>query len=200
MDGNNDQKDRKKTDWSLAESILTTDEAPSTVRDQVARSVDQGELVPTKESGLPAAPAIGVPDTGAGRGIMTKWKENKLGRKATLQALEVHYNSQLDALTHSLTKAVQVQKARADVIAEEYLKELDARQLEMLAELGLRNKDTRERALLKLTDTTAARVKEVQEKDWPQQLIADTMQELFKLRKRVVAEMMKELGGDYTND
>ena len=191
-------KNHGKTDWSKAEAILISEETPTTVRDQVARSVDRGELVPTRDSALPTTPAIGIPESGSG--IIMKWKEKKLSRKATLKALEAHYSSQLDALTYSLTKAVQVQKARADVIAEEYLKELDARQLEMLAELGLRNKDTRERALLKLTDTTAARVKEVQEKDWPEQLVKDTLLELFTLRKRVVAEIMKELGGDHSDD
>jgi len=199
MGNNKNQDNQNKTDWSLAEAIMTENDPPSTIRDQVARTVGQGDLV-LSSGGMPSTPNVGLPDSGAGRSILTKWRENKLGRKATLQALDAHYGSQLEALKYNLTKAVQVQKARADVIAEEYLKELDARQLEMLAELGLRNKDTREKALMKLTDTTSARIKEVQEKDWPEPLIKDVIDELFKLRKRVVSEIMKELGGDHSDD
>jgi len=200
MNDNNDNNNQNKTDWSLAEMILTSEENPKTIRDQVARSVNQGELVPSKMSDAPPPPTLGSPASSEGLGIMAKWKEKTLSRKATLKALEVHYDSQLDALTYSLTKAVQVQKSRADVIADEYLKELDSRQLEMLAELGLRNKETRERALLELTAGTAAKVKEVMEMDLPPQLVQDTIQELFKLRKRVVAEIMKELGGDHSDE
>jgi len=129
-----------------------------------------------------------------------KFRERKISRKAALKALEASYNSQLDALTHSLVKAVQVQKTRADVVAEEYLKELDARHMEVMDELGLRNKETRERTLVTLTDQTVAKIKEVQAKDWPPSMIADTMNELHKLRKRFIAEMMKEVGGDYADE
>ena len=87
-------------------------------------------------------------------------------------------------------------KARADVDYENYLKELDAEHLEVLAELGLRNKDVRERTLLQLTEMTAVKLKEVQAADWPNELKDATVNELFELRKRFAAEMMKELGGD----
>jgi len=196
-----DDNDRKKTDWSLTNSIRrSTVPAPPEREEEMERSVSRVELQPGGHSSVPSAPTVALPDTTASRGIMMQWKENKLGRKAALKALEAHYNGQLDALTHSLSKAVQVQKARADVVAAEYLRELDARHIAMMAELGLRNKDTRERTLITLTDQTAARLAEVQSKDWPEELIADVMNSLFTLRRRMVAEMMKELGGDYSDD
>lgn len=197
MDDNNDQK--KKTDWSLTNSIRRTT-APPEREENEQRAVSRSGLQPGGHSSVPSAPAVALPDTSASRGIVMQWKENKLGRKAALKALEAQYNGQLDALTHSISKAVQVQKARADVVASEYLRELDARHIAMMAELGLRNKDTRERTLITLTDQTAARLAEVQSKDWPEELIADVMNNLFTLRRRVVAEMMKELGGEYTDD
>lgn len=199
-----DEKNRKqaegKTDWSFTDAIIKSTKNPTSEGKQVASPVEEAGLLPTGDSIIPPAPTVVLPDMSASRGILMKWREQKLGRKAAMRALEAHYQSQLDALTYSLAKAVQVQKARADVIAEEYLKELDSRQLELLTELGLRNKETRERALLELTEMTAAKLREVQTKDWPEELMRDTISKLLALRKRVVGEMMKELGGDYSDD
>lgn len=200
MSENSNPQERAKTDWSLTDTVATSERVTAPHAEPAARAAERTELQPSGRSSVPAAPTVALPDTTAPQGILMRWRENKLGRKAALRALEAHYDSQLDALTHSLTKAVQVQKARADVIAGEYLRELDARQLEMLAELGLRNKDTRERALLELTEMTAAKLREVQDKDWPAELVRDTIGELLALRKRVVAEIMKELGGAYSDD
>ncbi|MDB4767067.1 hypothetical protein OAG71_05215, partial [bacterium] len=128
-------------------------------------------------------------------GILSNYKKKNLSRKASLSALKIQYDGQLDVLRHQIGQACRVEKSRADVHAEQYLKELDAKHLEVLSELGLRNKETREEALLKLTDSTVERLKEVQAKDWPPSLIDETISELFKLRSRAVAEIMNELGG-----
>jgi hypothetical protein len=200
MTDKSNPQEQAKTDWSLTDSVATSETVSSPHGASAVQAAARTELLPSDRSSVPPAPSVALPDNTAPQGILTRWRENKLGRKAALRALEAHYDSQLDALTHSLGKAVQVQKARADVIAGEYLRELDARQLEMLAELGLRNKDTRERALLELTEMTAAKLREVQDKDWPAELVRDTIGELLALRKRVVAEIMKELGGAYSDD
>lgn len=196
----NKKHDDQKTDWTLAESVLNSDSAQSAVSSEIARSLKTAELVPATDVGLPAALNLSVPAEETSRGILMKFRERKISRKAALKALEASYNSQLDALNHSLVKAVQVQKTRADVVADEYLKELDARHMAVMDELGLRNIETRAQTLLKLTDQTVAKVKEVQERDWPQPMIEETVNELFKLRKRFIAEMMKEAGGDYADE
>ena len=98
-----------------------------------------------------------------------------------------------------LFRSVLMRKAEADVVAKEYLKELDSRQLEILARMGLRNKETRERALFDLTEMTATKLKEVQKADWPPELKTDTINQLFVLRARYVTEMMEELG-NYPGD
>lgn len=198
MDDN--KKHDEKTDWTLAESVLNSDSAQSPVSSEIARSLKTAQLVPTTDVGLPAVLNLSVPVEDTSRGILMKFRERKISRKAALRALEASYNSQLDALNHSLVKAVQIQKTRADVVADEYLRELDARAMAVMHELGLRNIETRAQTLLKLTDQTVARVKEVQEKDWPQPMIQETVNELFKLRKRFIAEMMKEAGGDYADE
>ena len=143
------------------------------------------------------APTVAPPTEDTSLGILGYLKSKSLGRKAAMESIQLHYSSQLDVLAHSLTKATQVRKSRADVLAEEFLKDLDTQHLAVLTEFGLRNKETRERALIDLTEATAAKLREVQEKDWPLELVQDTIKQLFTLRKRVVAEMMEELGGEY---
>lgn len=193
----NDPKNSGKTDWSMTDSVLNTGGAAKPDPESPAQArVERGELITNNEADVPQAPSVDAPDPNAAQGILAKFKKNQLSRRATIQALETHYETQLDTLKYSLAKASQVQKARADVLAEEYLQQLDARQLEVLSELGLRNKDTRERALLDLTEMTVAKLREVQEKDWPDELRRDTIEELLGLRKRAVAEMMRELGGE----
>jgi hypothetical protein len=135
-----------------------------------------------------------IVNTDEPRGILAKFQKQILSRKASIEALKARYDSELEFLTHKLSKACQVEKAKIDVMAEQFLQELDAQNLQVLSELGLRNKETRERALLALTESTVAKLKEVQEKDWPPTLIDSVVGELLALRKRVVDEIMAELG------
>jgi hypothetical protein len=183
-----------KTDWSLTSKVARLG----------SRSVDEPKS-PSLQSGATELVPLVTPDTLQNLavvplttpeqlGMLGKWKANNLGRKAAMESIQRHYSSQLDVLAHNLAKAAQVKKARADVLAEEYLKELDTQHLAVLSEFGLRNKETRERALIELTETTVAKLREVQGKDWPEELVHDTISQLLGLRKRVVAEMMKELG------
>jgi hypothetical protein len=174
-----------KTDWSMVSASIS--KYPS-------RSITPA---PIRSTELAEANAINVPELKAPDGILSQFKANLIKRKAAMTALQTHYDSQLDVLTHTLAKAAQVEKSRADVMAEEYLNELDAKHLEVLAQLGMRNKQTRERALLELTDQTVARMRDVMAKDWPQELIEETISDLLALRKKVLAEILKELGSAY---
>jgi len=86
------------------------------------------------------------------------------------------------------------------LLAEEYLKKLDAKHLEVLAQLGMRNASTRWKAVTDLTDMAVAQVREVEGKEWPEKLIKNTVEKVFALRERVAAEIMKELGSEYTKE
>jgi hypothetical protein len=185
--------EKKKTDWKKTEDLILRSSLPPAEIDDSGEESTGGEL-----SVRPAMPiAAPIPDAKAVQGILAQWKSNNLERSAALAALKENYSSQLDVLKHCLTAAARVKKTQADVMAEEYLKELDARHLEVLTEIGLRNKDTREKALLELTDRTVEKLREVQGKDWPEALIEDTIQKLLGLRERLVAEILEELGREY---
>jgi len=100
----------------------------------------------------------------------------------------------LDALRYHLGKAVSVSNARADRIAEEFLKQLDSEHIQVLKELGLRNAEVRATALIEIREMIFKKLKELETKKWPQPLIDRTLEDLFDLEKRVSGEMMKELG------
>jgi len=183
-------KKQNKTDWSRVSTSLQPSAAePNAVVPAQNRPTELAEVN-----------AIKVPKMEAPRGILSEFKANHIKRKAAMTALQTHYDGQLDVLTHTLAKVGQVEKSRADVVAEEFLKELDAKHLEVLVELGMRNKQTRERALLELTDQTVRTVRDVMAKDWPEELIQETLQQLFALRKRVIGEILKELGSEYESE
>lgn len=178
------ENSEKKTDWSVIESVNQKKPQPA-------------ELIPVSVQ-LPAAQPKeqkAHPNQGeAPQGVLAKFQQGVMTRKASLEAMKLRYDSQIEALGHQLAKACQVEKAKADVVADEYLKELDAQHLQVLSELGLRNKETREQALMKLTQSTVNRLKEVQQMDWPPSMIEETIGEILELKKRAVAEIMNELG------
>jgi hypothetical protein len=180
--------ERGKTDWSFLESMRNPEKRET---ERASRASGRADLVPVDNSDVPAPISPAVPNTDS-LGILMRWKKKGLEKKAAVRELETFYEKRLEVLAYKLERAGEVEKARSHLIAEEYLKELDSKHLEVLSEIGLRNKDTRERGLLQLTDMTVARIKEVHEKDWPPAIVNETIQELFALRKRYVAEMMRE--------
>jgi hypothetical protein len=182
--------EKDKTDWSFLETSRSGEKSQA---GKAARTSGRAELVPVEHLDVPAPINPVVPDIDS-FGILMRLKKHQLEKKAAVRELETFYEKRLDVLAYKLERAGQVEKARSSLIAEEYLKDLDAKHLEVLSQIGLKNKDTRERGLLQLTDMTVARIKEVHEKDWPPELVNETIQELFALRKRYVAEMMRELG------
>lgn len=178
-----------KTDWSFMDTKRPPKRAGESPE---VHAVDLMKAVaPATPGKREAAP---LPALDSSRGVLMEFKANRMGRKATLEALQEQYNSALTIYKHHLQNVVLGQNARDDVDYAAYQKQLDQEYLEVLAELGLRNKSVRERTLIELTDMTANRLKEVQEKDWPKALKDSVIDDLIALRQRFSDEMMKELG------
>jgi len=189
MSQSDDSKGKDKTDWGFIDTSRSATRPARTSAESHAVEL-VGNIVPAQSKG-DSGP---LPTLGAPRGVLMEFKANRMGRKATLEALQDQYNSALIIYKHHLQNVVMGQTARDDVDYAAYQKQLDQEYLEVLAELGLRNKSVREQTLIKLTDMTAARLKEVQEKDWPQALKDSVIDDLIALRQRFSDEMMKELG------
>jgi hypothetical protein len=144
---------------------------------------------------VPAAIAVPLPDTEAPRGLLMQWKRGKIDRATALKAIQSQYDAQLEALRYQLSRAVTVSNARADRIAEEFLQKLDSEHLQVLQEFGLRNFQTRMDALTQATQMVAAKLRELDTKDWPPDLVDKATKAVMELHERVNREMMKELGG-----
>ena len=178
---------KEKSDWSKFESM----------RDPAGENSGRSQEV--VEPNTLIQPAKGV---GAGlpiqcedpQSLLAKYQKGRLSRKASLEAMQATYDSRIEVLNHQLMKAVVVEKAKADVLAEKYLKELDSQHLVILSEMGLRNKETREDALMRLTQSTVNRIRELQQMDWPESMIKETFDQILELKKRAVGEIMSELG------
>ena len=116
---------KKKTDWRVSESVGKS------------KNVASSELISASNDNLPNEPEKfpakgGMSEVGMGgtpEGVIAQFQSKTLSRRASVAALKIRYESELDTLEHRLSKACQVEKARADVIAEQYLKELDAQHL-----------------------------------------------------------------------
>ncbi len=180
-------------DWSRVEARMRSRQGASPETEQATYPLERKEG-DQDHSIVPASIAVPLPETDAQRGIVMQWKRNQIDKKTALQAIQAQYDAQLDALRYQLRKAVTVSNARADRIAEEFLKKLDSEHIQVLKDLGLKNAETRARALIEVRDMIAAKLMEVQGKRWPQQLVDRTIDDLVDLEKRVCTEMMKELG------
>ena len=108
---------------------------------------------------VPEALEIRAPLVNGPGGLIMRLRKNQIDRKAALDALQSHYNAQLDLLGYQLRSAVTVSKARADRIAEEFLSKLDSEHIEVLKELGLRNAEVRAAAMIQARDMIAKKLR-----------------------------------------
>lgn len=199
MSDNSEQQGEKK-DWSRVESLLSAhDGNPGSLAGPLMQAGDR-VLVSAENSEVPAPLIVPAPDSMASQGILMKLKANQLGRKAAIEQIQVQYNGQLEVLKETVSQAVRVHKTRIGVAAEEYLRTLDSKHLELLMELGMRNAATRWKAVTDLTDMAVAKINEVEGKNWPQRFIDDTINKIFSVRERVANEIMKELGTEHSPD
>ena len=184
----------KKSDWSFIDSMRSKADAETETRSELVPA--SGQLLPNAEERGPGSLA-NVPreEPELPEGILARFQAKAVSRRAALDALKVNYDFQIDSLKHNLSRALQVSNAKADTMAEEFLMELDAQHLTVLGKLGLRNKETRERVLMELTDSTVNTIRELQGKDWPQQFIEDAINQSMKLRERAINEIMRDIGG-----
>jgi len=146
--------------------------------------------------GLATPPqALGEP-----QGIIAKFQAGKVKRQAVVEHLRTWYAANLDVTKHQLSEAVRVRKAESTMVAEQFLRNLDQQHLEYLTSLGLRNLETRQRALIEVADQTTKTLKDMKDKDWPPQLIDKTIQGIFELHERFFAKTMEELGKDKSSN
>jgi hypothetical protein len=179
--------------WKRVEDRMKPKDEPTSESQGALYPIGQTELGPALPN-VPAPISVPLPDMESQRGILMQWKKNQIDRQTALKGIQAQYDAQLEALSYHLKRAVTVSNARADRMAEEFLKKLDSEHIQILKDLGLRNAETRATALIEVRDMVYAKLKEVQTKKWPQPLVDRTIDDLIDLEKRVCGEMMTELG------
>jgi hypothetical protein len=173
----------RKTDWSGVNQAIQKRASDTTLPLHPDRPLE----VPA--SIQPPPEPVAKPD-----GVVTQYKANKITRRAALEHLEVWYKAQLEVARHRLTEVARVRKAEATQLAEQFLHSINSQHLQFLAELGLRNEDARNRAFLALGDQTSNALREIQERDWPPQMIESTIQAVMDRYSRFFAKLSHELG------
>ena len=74
-----------------------------------------------------------APDFREEQGVLARWRAKQMDRKSALAVLETKYAGHLDVVKHNVLEQVKVGKVQISVRAEEMLKELDAKHLEIVA-------------------------------------------------------------------
>src|SRR5208282_2251621 len=132
---------------------------------------------------------VAIPD-----GVISQFKAKKIQKKVALKHIEAWYDGQLEAARHAVAEAVTVRKAEASRIAERLLMAIDAEHLKYLTSLGLRNEAVRGEALKELGDQTSRLLSEVHAKDWPPQLVEETLDGIIERHRKFKDRIMEDLG------
>ncbi len=162
-----------------------------------ARNTDEGKGQLAPKSVLPnpiveAAQVNIAPDFREEEGILARWKAKQMDRKSALAVLETKYAGHLEVVKHHVMEQVKVGKQTISVKAEELLNELDVKHLEIMSQLGMRNVSIRQKMMADATEMTVSAMREVEGKDWPEELKVDVITKAIELKEKFVNKIMME--------
>ncbi len=175
-------EDQNRTDWSKVNDSLKK-------RDRSNLPINADRPLDVPKHLTPAEDEVEKPD-----GMVANFKANQVKKKAALNAVEVWYSKSLDVFKHRLSEVAKVRKEEATVMAKQALMDLDAHHLDYLLRLGLQNERARREALVRLGDETAASLKEIDTKDWPAELIEQTIAGVFLRHQAFFSKITAEIG------
>jgi hypothetical protein len=177
------------------------DDVDKILRDRKQRSKTSGtgkELVLEPEvlpAALPMRPGP-APEAPEPSNIIARFKTRQIERKLAAAQLTEYYDARMELLKHQLKEAVRARKAEATESAERFLMELNQNHLKFVAELGLSNVDKRQDIMMELNERTARRIEEIYNRDWPQMLKDQAIDELMKMSEDFADRLRHDLGGE----
>jgi hypothetical protein len=173
-----------KTDWTNVNKVVQRRamDADLPINPDAASSPASGIVRPG--SNAPVSP----------EGVIANFKANKITRTAVLEHLKAFHGAQLEAAKHHLSEAVRVRKADSTATAEQFLQLINARQVQFLTEIGLRDNQARGAALMTLQSQTADMLKQATSQDWPEALKDKAIAGILELNSRFFERLMTELG------
>jgi hypothetical protein len=124
--------------------------------------------------------------------IIGRFKRNAIDRSAALEALRAMHDAHLDATKYTLKRAIEVEKARVDTIADKYIFHITEEFLRNMAELGVKNIESRTETLLKFNETIARLLEQAQAQDVPNAIRDMTIDNILKKHREFVDKVMQE--------
>jgi hypothetical protein len=124
--------------------------------------------------------------------IIGRFKRNAIDRNAALEAMRSMHDAHLEATKHTLKRAIEVEKARVDTVADKYIFHITAEYLNNMAELGVKNIESRTQTLLKFNETIARLLEQAQAQDVPNAIRDMTIENILKQHREFVDKVMRE--------
>ncbi|MGH8012983.1 MAG: hypothetical protein ACREQ4_10825 [Candidatus Binataceae bacterium] len=155
----------------------------------VGNKATEAELVPAPLTPVP--PTIVEPQP---QSIIEKFKAHQLERRLAAKQLQAYHVARLEDLKHQLKEAVRMRMAAATQAAEQFLYQLNQKHLGFMAELGLKNVDTRQKILMELSEQTARRLEEVGQREWPSRLKDEAIDQIFAMNQEFAERLRHEFG------
>ena len=178
---------------SILASVLKARSNPT--NEEAGQLVAKAPPISTAKVPLPVVEAAQVniaPDFKQEQGILAQWKAKQMDRRSALAVLETRYAGHLEVVKHQVMEQVKVGKQTISVKAEELLNELDVKHLEIMSQLGMRNVSIRQKMMTDATQMTVSQIREVEGKDWPDELKADVITKALDLKEKFVNKIMAE--------
>jgi hypothetical protein len=164
----------KKTNWEVAEQLISKDNTLPQQAGNRSQMSREGRFIESPN------------------GLISRVQSEQIKNKAGLEFDRKWYEAQLEVSKHQLKRAVELKIKETDADIERLLTDISRRHLQYLTEMGLRNSEQREEALEQLSDQTAARIKRLQGKDWPESLIEQTINGVIELHQRFFDKILAD--------
>jgi len=124
--------------------------------------------------------------------LIGKFQANKIERKSAVEQLRAIHQTRLDAAKFALTKALEVEKGRIDLVANKYLYQITQEYLKDMAIMGLSNEDSRSKTLFALNDQTTDALVKAESAKWPDTLKKKTIDSIMKRYEDFANNLMGE--------
>jgi hypothetical protein len=175
-----DNKDDRPSNWQKFDSLMRQNKA-------ISPSVPVG----TKQA-LESIPERADEIRKNRLDIIGKIKANTIERRAGLEAIHAMYKAQIEAGTHALQRAVEVEKQRVDLVANKYIYQITQEYLRDMNDLGMHNYTARVETLFRLSAETTRLLEQAESQAVPQSLKDQTIAAIIKKHtefyERIVAD------------
>jgi hypothetical protein len=113
-------------------------------------------------------------------GVFSRLKAGSIAKQAALEEIRALSAAHLEATKHALSRALEVDKQRVDLVAQKYIYQITEEHLKDMREMGLQNYDTRLKTLLKLNEETSKLLQQASGQDVPEFMRQQTIERIVK--------------------